>query len=109
MSMSLAIIAASNAFSYVMTSLRVPTLLAEFLLKLSSNHNVIMLLMLVLMLILGCFMDMGVLILFSTPILYPIAVRFTWMESLSVWCDSRICICHWVVYAACGNLSFYRV
>ena len=33
-----------------------------------------MLLMLVLMLILGCFMDMGVLILLSTPILYPIAV-----------------------------------
>lgn len=75
MSMSLAIIAASNAFSYVMTSLRVPTLLAEFLLKLSSNNNVIMLLMLVLMLILGCFMDMGVLILLSTPILYPIAVN----------------------------------
>lgn len=71
MSMSLAIIAASNAFSYVMTSLRVPTLLAEFLLKLSSNNNVIMLLML----ILGCFMDMGVLILLSTPILYPIAVN----------------------------------
>ena len=72
MSMSLAIIAASNAFSYVMTSLRVPTLLAEFLLKLSSNNNVIMIL---LMIILGCFMDMGVLILLSTPILYPIAVN----------------------------------
>ena len=46
----------------------------RFLLNLSSNPNVIMLLMLALMLILGCFMDMGVLILLSTPILYPIAV-----------------------------------
>ena len=74
MSMSLAIIAASNAFSYVMTTLRVPTLLAELLLRLSHSNNIIMLLMLLLMLILGCFMDMGVLILLSTPILYPIAV-----------------------------------
>lgn len=74
MSMSLAIIAASNAFSYVMTTLKVPTLLADLLLSLSSDPNIVMLLMLILMLILGCFMDMGVLILLTTPILYPIAV-----------------------------------
>lgn len=74
MSMSLAIIAASNAFSYVMTTLKVPTLLAALLLSLSSDPKIVMLLMLVLMLILGCFMDMGVLILLTTPILYPIAV-----------------------------------
>lgn len=74
MSMSLAIIAASNAFSYVMTTLKVPTLLADLLLSLSSDPNIVMLLMLALMLILGCFMDMGVLILLTTPILYPIAV-----------------------------------
>lgn len=75
MAMSLAIIAASNAFSYVMSYLRVPTLLADFLLSLSSNPNVILALMLALMIALGCFMDMGVLILVSTPILYPIAVN----------------------------------
>lgn len=74
MSMSLAIIAASNAFSLVMSYLHVPTLLADALLQLSSNPNVILALMLGLMIILGCFMDMGVLILVSTPILYPIAV-----------------------------------
>ena len=32
-----------------------------------------MLLMLLLMVVLGCFMDMGILILLTTPILYPIA------------------------------------
>lgn len=74
MSMSLAIIAASNAFSLVMSYLKVPTLLANALLAISSNPNVILALMLALMIVLGCFMDMGVLILISTPILYPIAV-----------------------------------
>lgn len=74
MSMSLAIIAASNAFSLVMSYLKVPTLLAAALLSISTNPNVILALMLALMIVLGCFMDMGVLILVSTPILYPIAV-----------------------------------
>lgn len=75
MSMSLAIIAASNAFSLVMSYLNVPTLLANALLSISTNPNVLLALMLALMIVLGCFMDMGVLILISTPILYPIAVN----------------------------------
>lgn len=75
MSMSLAIIAASNAFSLVMSYLNVPTLLANALLSISTNPNVLLALMLALMIALGCFMDMGVLILISTPILYPIAVN----------------------------------
>lgn len=74
MSMSLAIIAASNAFSLVMSYLKVPALLASALLSISTNPHVILALMLALMIALGCFMDMGVLILVSTPILYPIAV-----------------------------------
>lgn len=75
LSMSLCIIAASNAFSLVMSYLQVPTLLGNMLLQLSSNTNVILMLMMALMLFLGCFMDMGVLILVATPILYPIAVN----------------------------------
>lgn len=75
MAMSLAIISASNGFSLVMSYLKVPQMLSSALLGLSSNPTVILLLILVLMIILGCFMDMGVLILVSTPILYPIAVE----------------------------------
>jgi tripartite ATP-independent transporter DctM subunit len=75
MAMSLAIIACSNAFSYVMSYLKVPALLSQTMLSISSNRNVIILLMLILMIILGCFMDMGVLILVTTPILYPLAVQ----------------------------------
>ena len=74
MAMSLAIIACSNAFSYVMSYLKVPELLSNAVLSISHNPNVIILLMLMLMILLGCFMDMGVLIFVSTPILYPLAV-----------------------------------
>lgn len=74
MAMSLAIIACSNAFSYVMSYLKVHELLSNAVLSISHNPNVIILLMLMLMIVLGCFMDMGVLIFVSTPILYPLAV-----------------------------------
>ena len=74
MSMSLAIIACCNAFSYVMSYLQVPKLLSEMVLSISTNPNIIILIMLALMIFLGCFMDMGVLIFVATPILYPIAV-----------------------------------
>lgn len=74
MAMSLAIIACSNAFSYVMSYLNVPALLSQTVLSISDDPNVIILLMLLLMIFLGCFMDMGVLIFIATPILYPLAV-----------------------------------
>lgn len=44
-------------------------------LSISSNTNVIIALMLAIMIFLGCFMDMGVLIFVTTPILYPLAMR----------------------------------
>ena len=75
MAMSLAIISCSNAFSYVMSYLKVPELMSNAVLGISQNPNVIIFLMLILMIFLGCFMDMGVLIFISTPILYPLAVK----------------------------------
>lgn len=73
MTMSMAIISASGAFGYVMSYLKVPQNLATWLLALTSNEIVLTLLLLLMMLVLGCFMDMGILILLTTPILYPIA------------------------------------
>lgn len=70
----MAIIAVSSAFSYVLSYLKVPTRVAEGLLAISSNPAIIMLLMVVMMIILGCFMDMGILIILLTPILYPVAM-----------------------------------
>ena len=73
--MSMSIIAASIAFSYVMNYLKVPQNLTAWLLSITSNGTLLTLLLLLMMLVLGCFMDMGILILVTTPILYPIAVN----------------------------------
>ena len=75
MAMSLAIISCSNAFSYVMSYLKVPTMIINGVLSISNNKYIIIGLMLCIMIFLGCFMDMGVLIFVTTPILYPLAMR----------------------------------
>ena len=74
LAMSMSIIAASSAFSYIMNYLKVPQNLTIWLTGLTSNATILTLLLLLMMLILGCFMDMGILILVTTPILFPIAV-----------------------------------
>lgn len=75
LAMAMAIIASSSAFSYVMSYLKVPQNLTTWLLSVTSNGTLLTLLLLAMMLVLGCFMDMGILILLTTPILYPIAVN----------------------------------
>lgn len=71
----MAIIATSSAFSYVLSYLKVPGRVAEMFLTVSSNPGVVMFLMILLMIILGCFMDMGILIILLTPIFYPVAMQ----------------------------------
>jgi len=73
----MAIIATSSAFSYVLSFLKVPTHVANSLMVLSRNNGAIaMLYMTIMMVILGCFMDMGILLILLTPILYPVAMSF---------------------------------
>ncbi len=70
----MAIIATSNAFSYVLSYLKVPARVATALTNVSDNPTVVLLMMVLLMIILGCFMDMGILIILLTPIFYPVAM-----------------------------------
>ena len=70
----MAIIATSSAFSYVLSYLKVPIRVATALTAVSDNPIVVMLMMVLLMIVLGCFMDMGILIILLTPILYPVAM-----------------------------------
>ena len=72
----MAIIATSKAFSYCLSYLKVPTMVASALLSVSSSPIIGMILMIVLMVVLGCFMDMGILLILLTPILYPVAMDF---------------------------------
>ena len=68
----MALIATSNAFGWMLAYLKVPALATEALLGISDNKNVILLVINILLLALGCIMDMAPLILITTPILMPV-------------------------------------
>lgn len=67
------LIGTSAAFSWVLAYLRVPNMIAGAILGISENPIVIMIILNIIMLILGMFMDMLAIITISTPVLLPIA------------------------------------
>lgn len=67
------LIAASSAMSWVMAYTGIPAAISEALLSVSESPAVILLLMLVVLLLVGTFMDITPAILIFTPILLPIA------------------------------------
>jgi tripartite ATP-independent transporter DctM subunit len=72
LAMVMTVIAASQAFGYMMTTLRVPSMISNYLLTLTSNRVMLLLLINVSLLVLGCIMDMAPLILITAPILLPV-------------------------------------
>lgn len=66
------LLATAKAFAYMMTELRIPAAIASTLLSVTSNKYVLLLIVNVLLLALGCFMDMAPLITIMTPILLPV-------------------------------------
>jgi tripartite ATP-independent transporter DctM subunit len=72
LAMVLTLIAASSAFGYMMTILRIPTLISQALLAVTENKYLLLLLINLSLLLLGCIMDMAPLIVICAPILYPI-------------------------------------
>jgi tripartite ATP-independent transporter DctM subunit len=66
------LIAASNAFGWVMAYLHLPDLITEWFLAVSDKPWVILLLINILLLILGGPMDMAPMILILTPVLLPV-------------------------------------
>ena len=73
LSIVLILIATSAVFGYCLTMLHVPAMAAEAITGISSSPIVIALLLNLILLILGCIMDMAPIILIATPILLPIA------------------------------------
>ncbi len=74
LAMIIAIIATSSMFGFMLAYLKIPLALSTLFLSFSDNPIIIILCINVLLLVLGMFMDMGVLILLLTPILLPVAV-----------------------------------
>jgi tripartite ATP-independent transporter DctM subunit len=73
--MVMILIAFASGFGYVMALMRLPAQVTEFLLTVSDNKYVILLMINVMLLVLGCLMDMAPLILICTPILLPVVVK----------------------------------
>jgi tripartite ATP-independent transporter DctM subunit len=74
--MVMTLIAFASSVGYVMALMQVPARVTAFLLTLSSDKNVILFLINILLLVLGCLLDMAPSILIVTPILLPVVMKF---------------------------------
>jgi len=69
------IIAAASAFGWLMAVAEVPLRMSEALLSISENPLVLMLIVNLILLMLGTFMDMSPLIIITTPIFLPVVTQ----------------------------------
>lgn len=70
------IIGAAGAFGWLMAYMQVPSMLVEFLQSLTDNRILILLMIIVVLLVLGTFMDLAPLIIIGTPIFLPVVKAF---------------------------------
>ena len=73
LSIVLILIATSNIFGFLLTRLHVPMKAASAITSITDNPILLALLLNLILLVLGCIMDMAPIILIATPILLPIA------------------------------------
>ncbi len=73
LSVVLILISTSSIFGYCLTMLHVPDLAAKAIIGLTNNPYILAILLNLILLVLGCIMDMAPIILIATPILLPIA------------------------------------
>jgi tripartite ATP-independent transporter DctM subunit len=74
--MVMTLIAFASAVGYMMALMQVPAKITAFFLTFSHDKYVILMMINVLLLILGCLLDMAPAILISTPILLPVMINF---------------------------------
>ena len=65
----LTLIATAKSFAYMMTFLKIPAMITSAIIGVTANPYILILLIIVILLILGCFMDMAPLIMIMTHIL----------------------------------------
>jgi tripartite ATP-independent transporter DctM subunit len=74
--MVMTLIAFAASVGYVMALMQMPAHVTAFFLSLSHDKYVILMMINVMLLLIGCFMDMAPSILICTPILLPVMVNF---------------------------------
>lgn len=82
LAMVMSLIAAASSFGYLLAFLRIPQSVTNFLLSISDNKIILLLLINVMLLALGTIMDMAPLIIICTPILYPVVVGALGMDGV---------------------------
>jgi tripartite ATP-independent transporter DctM subunit len=74
--MVMMLIGFSVGFGYMMAIMQIPAKATAFFLTLTENKYVLLLLINILLLVLGTFMDLAPMLLICTPILLPVVVKF---------------------------------
>src|SRR5271155_4571766 len=74
--MVMTLIAFASSVGYMMALMQVPAKITAFFLTFSHDKNVILMMINVMLLVLGCLLDMAPAILIVTPILLPVVVNF---------------------------------
>jgi tripartite ATP-independent transporter DctM subunit len=74
--MVMILIGFSVAFGYMMAILQVPRQAADFFLSVADNKYTLLLLINIILLVLGTFMDLAPMLLICTPIFLPIVMKF---------------------------------
>lgn len=72
LSLVFSLIASAGAFGWMLAYLKIPTLITKTLLSISDDKIIIIIFINIMLLVLGCMMDMAPLILITTPILLPV-------------------------------------
>ena len=75
LSIVLILISLSTAFGWVLTYLRIPALVANFILSITTNRILVLLMVNIMLLLLGMLMDMSSIIIIATPILLPVIMQ----------------------------------
>jgi tripartite ATP-independent transporter DctM subunit len=82
LAMVMSLIAAASAFGWLLAFLKIPAMATQALLGITQNRIALLLLINLLLLGLGCIMDMAPLIVITTPILYPVVVKALGMSPI---------------------------
>ena len=78
----LILISTSSIFGNCLTMLHVPDKAVNLMLSITSNKYILILLINLILLILGCIMDMAPIILIATPILFPVATKVCGLDAV---------------------------
>ncbi len=83
--MVLLVIGTAASFAWLMAFLQVQTLMIGAISAISDNPIIVLLVINVLLLLLGTFMDMAPMVIISTPVLLPVVKAFGLIPCISVW------------------------